>query len=78
MEPQTAQMVYTELNTIKQTLQKLEQEIERLTTYVVIEGNLLEAADYQGIVGLGASGTSDISEKHDRYLGEAIADEHLR
>lgn len=27
---------------------------------------------YLGIVGIGSSGKSDISERHDRYLGEAL------
>ena len=34
--------------------------------------------DLMSIVGLGDSGTSDVSENHDKYLGEAVANEHLR
>ena len=34
--------------------------------------------DYLAIVGLGASGQADISERHDDYLVEALADEGLR
>jgi hypothetical protein len=30
------------------------------------------------LVGLGASGQSDISDRHDRALGEALSREHLR
>jgi len=30
------------------------------------------------IVALGDSGLSDVSEKHDKYLGEAMANKHLR
>ena len=31
---------------------------------------------YFKIVGMGASGDADISERHDRYLGHALRDEH--
>lgn len=34
--------------------------------------------DYFKIVGLGKSGVNDISENHDKYIGEVLADEHLR
>ncbi len=77
MEERTAQQVYAELNSIKETLQKLEQELERLSTLVASESHL-EPGDYMSIVGLGASGLGDVSEQHDRYVGQAIADEHLR
>jgi hypothetical protein len=35
-------------------------------------------ADLMSIVGLGDSGLTDVSENHDKYLGEAVANEHLR
>jgi hypothetical protein len=35
-------------------------------------------AAFLRIVGLGSSGHSDISEKHDEYLAEAIRHEHAR
>ena len=73
MEQQTAERVYAELNTIKETLRKIEQELERLTMLVAVESNPLQPVDYMAIVGLGASGSNDISEQHDRYLGKAIA-----
>ncbi len=41
-------------------------------------GSELSDEDYLSIVGLGASGLANVSAEHDRYLGEAIADEHLR
>jgi len=78
MEQQTARTVYAGLNTIKETLRRIEQEIERLTTLVVAEKGAPNLSDYMAIVGLGASGSSDVSLAHDRYAGEAIADEHLR
>lgn len=34
--------------------------------------------DFMSIVALGDSGASDVSENHDKYLGEAVANEHLR
>lgn len=37
-----------------------------------------EQPDFMAFVGLGSSGLTDVSENHDRYLGEAIAHEHLR
>jgi len=77
MEPQTAQMVYAELNTIKQTLQKLEHDIERLSVFVAADRRTFEPTDFLSLVDLGTSETSDVSENHDRYLGQAIADEHL-
>jgi hypothetical protein len=75
---QTGERVYAELNTIKQTLQKLEQEIDRLTALVVADNKVTKEADFLSIVGLGASGSTDVSEQHDRCVGNAIADEHLR
>ena|GEM_PF-2206219 len=77
MEPIAAQTVYAELNTIKATLQKLEHEIEWLATLVVTDAKPLNSTDYLSIVGLGASGLSDVARAHDRYVGESIADEHL-
>ncbi len=78
MEPETAQTIYAELNTIKRTLQKLEQEIDRLSVVVAADRKSFDPADYLALVDLGASGVADVSENHDRYLGQAIADEHLR
>jgi len=34
--------------------------------------------DYLAIVGLGQSGKTNISEKHDAYLAQALSDENLR
>lgn len=45
MEQQTAQKVYIELNRIKETLQKIQQEIERLTTLVAADRGVLDQAD---------------------------------
>ena len=78
MEQLAAQKLYAELNSIKGILQKLDQEIERLSTLIVADNGKLDVTDYMSIVGLGASGIKDISEQHDRYVGEAIAHEHLR
>ena len=35
-------------------------------------------AAYLRIVGLGSSGKSDVAERHDAYLGQALLREHLR
>jgi len=37
-----------------------------------------QSANFMSIVGLGDSGATDVSEHHDKYLGEVIANEHLR
>jgi len=34
--------------------------------------------DFMGIVNIGSSGAEDISTNHDQYLGDAIANDHLR
>jgi len=73
----SAQKLYAELNSIKAILQKLEQEIERLSALIVADNGTLDATDYLSIIGLGASGMKNISEQHDRSVGEAIAYEHL-
>ena len=33
---------------------------------------------YRRIIGLGSSGKSDIADRHDAYLGQALSREHLR
>lgn len=38
----------------------------------------LSRDDFMSIVGLGASGHTDISEEHDKYIAEIIADENIR
>ena len=38
----------------------------------------ISRADYMSIVGLGQSELHDVADQHDRYLGQALADEHLR
>jgi hypothetical protein len=40
--------------------------------------NRRSEVNLMSIVGLGDSGSSDVSENHDKYLGEIIAHEHLR
>ena len=34
--------------------------------------------DFMSIVDLGESDSTDVSAKHDKYLGEIIANEHIR
>jgi hypothetical protein len=36
------------------------------------------AATYARMVALGSSGRSDVSERHDRYLADALQEEHAR
>ncbi len=77
MEQKTAERVYTELHSIRETLVQIERELERLSLILAGENGSLSESDYMAIVGLGASGSTDVSVEHDRYVGQAIADEHL-
>jgi hypothetical protein len=78
MEQQTAQQVFAELSHIRETLRRIEQEVEQLAKLVAADGGNLKQEDYLSIVALGASGSSDVSVEHDRYLGKLVANEHLR
>jgi len=40
--------------------------------------NSAPASDWNRLVGLGASGLSDVGDNHDRALGAALTREHLR
>ena len=40
--------------------------------------NNKQTTDFMSIVGLGESDSTDVSENHDKYLGEIIANEHIR
>jgi len=40
--------------------------------------NRRSETDFMSIVGLGNSSASEVSENHDKYLGEAVANEQLR
>ena len=77
MEQQTKQQVYQELLTIQETLRKVERDVDRLTALVEDDGKTLQREDHLAFIGLGASGLSDVADRHDHYVGKAIADEHL-
>jgi hypothetical protein len=51
--------------------------LRRGAWYNAADAKPLNSTDYLSIVGLGASGLSDVARAHDRYVGESIADEHL-
>ena len=69
----------------------LSEELKRLHLSIIellnniIQQYLMEVSlakkgtldDFMSIVGLGESNSSDISENHDKYLGEIIANEHI-
>lgn len=58
----------------------LEELINKLINQYVSEIALTKkqpASDFMSIVDLGESGLNDVSENHDQYLGEIIANEHL-
>lgn len=77
MTAQTAKEIRTELASIRELLMQVMIELERLNSIVQTESAKPTEIDFMAIVGLGASGLTDVSENHDRYLGEAIAHEHL-
>jgi hypothetical protein len=77
MTVQTAREIRTELASIRTLLAQIAAELERLDTLLQAEAAQATDHDLMAIVGLGASDSTDVSEKHDRYLGEAIAHEHL-
>lgn len=55
--------------------------VRRLVGEQLERGTLTEppaAEVYRRLVGLGASGLEDISERHDAYLGAALLRDHLR
>jgi hypothetical protein len=69
---------------LSEELKRLHLSIEELLNNM-IQQYLIEisqisnqpTADFMSIVDLGESGLSDVSENHDKYLGEIIANEHL-
>ena len=79
------QLEPAQFNTLTEEAKKRQRTIDELLADLVKE-YLDELAvlrqrsepDFMSIVALGNSGLSDVSENHDKYLGEAIANEHLR
>ncbi len=74
MRKQTALNIRTELAAIKQRIRKIEREVDRLTVLVAGNDGELRREDLMAFVGLGSSGLSDIAERHDDYVGQAIGD----
>ena len=69
---------------LSKELKRLHISIEQLLNNIVkqylIETSLTRkkpTKDFMSIVGLGESDLSDVSENHDKYLGEIIANEHI-
>ena len=59
----------------------LAELLRRLVRGYLQQGGNLPAPNsdaLQAIVALGSSGIEDISDHHDRYIGEALANEHSR
>lgn len=78
MSEQLAAEMYAELTEIRALLARLQEEVDRLSRQLdqVISPN--EDYKLSSISALGNSGLTDVSERHDHYVAEAIADEHLR
>ncbi len=74
-----------QLDALTEESRRRRMSLDELIAYLVkryVEETLpaptAEDCNFMSIVGLGSSGLTDVSENHDRYLGEAIAHEHLR
>lgn len=78
MSEQMAAKMYAELVEIRALLARIQGEVEQLARQLDQESVPTSGYGLSSLVGLGASGLSDISERHDHYLGEAVADENLR
>ena len=78
LEPEQLQSLQLEARNQRISLAELMRHLVRnhLTKDKLVSSAPKEA--FLKIVGLGSSGKSDISEKHDHYLGKAISREHTR
>jgi hypothetical protein len=79
------QLDLSQFNALAEEAKKRQRSIDELLSDLVREYldelTILQRcskADFMSIVGLGDSDVSDVSENHDKYLGEAITNEHLR
>ncbi len=77
MRQQVALDFRTELVTIKEQIRKIERKVDHLTALLGDNDGELRREDLMAFVGLGSSGLSDVAERHDDYVGQAIAHEHL-
>lgn len=77
MSEQMATRMYAELIEIRSLLARLQEQVEQLTRELDSERTTSEAYSLSSLVGLGESSVTDVSERHDYYVGEAIAQEHL-
>jgi hypothetical protein len=78
LEPEQLQSLQLEARNQRISLAEL---MRRLVTNHLTPDKGVSAAPSEAflkIVGLGSSGKSDVSEKHDHYLGEALRREHTR
>ncbi|MBI4670863.1 MAG: hypothetical protein HY741_04235 [Chloroflexi bacterium] len=73
-----AAQLYAELQEIRTLLIQVQMEVERLTRQLNQELEQPKTYTLSSLVGLGASGLTDVSERHDEYVGEAILNEYIR
>ena len=78
MSEQMAAQMYAELVAVREMVAELQKQLERLTLQFEQERAKQENHLLSSIIGLGDSGLTDVSERHDYYIGQALADEHLR
>lgn len=78
MSEQMAAQMYAELRSLREMVAQLQQQVERLTMQFEQEQAKQETYTLSSIIGLGESGLTDVSERHDYYVGQALADDHLR
>ena len=75
LEPEQLEELRTEARTRRVSLAALIRGVvQRHLDGKRGEGGVAPEA-YSRIVGMGASGASDVSERHDHYLGQALHDE---
>lgn len=70
-------MLSEELNRLHLSINELLNNIIQQYLMEVSLAKKDTSDDFMSIVGLGESDSSDISENHDKYLGEIIANEHI-
>lgn len=78
MSEKMAAKMYAKLLEIRGLLARLQEQVEQLSSELNQENGESKSYTLSSIIGLGDSGLTDVSERHDYYIGEAIADEHLR
>jgi hypothetical protein len=78
LEPLQYQTFSTEAEKRNVSIEQFLTDLVKEQLYLLFLSPQPHPVDFMSFVGLGDSGASDISVNHDKYLGEIIANEHLR